>query len=544
MQAVGYGKILDYNDAATLTMLGYAARGLVQVVTLTGPDGTNSYSANTTWYDGTNLSPSGTTPANWAPRTNQQYLSASLYKAGSLTDLLALAQGGAHIDDIKWTIGANEYTFNKANSRWSKNGTELGSAGQYATDGVYFFQTVAPYGVIIVNNVMTSSAQNLTAKFYCTYTDSTTTLVIPAELVLSLQAVVNGQGAFFLNLAQPDGLTIRNGLPASIRLQAEMYANGALDTTSPGTIAWSVYNPATTLWDAISSVAGQTVLSTINGITNGQLQLFDVAVVGTEVYKAVVTRDGTAFTAYATVSDMTDPLQINPGNVILKNGVGSQTLSGRIFSSTGEVDSANSVYNRCWEAFYSSVAGVWRSNPIFSTTATAAVASGATVIPVASVGSGRVGIAVGDTLIMNHGLPTEQVRVVQSISTLNITLTVALSAAVASGAAVTVADKVAGSSTVAAGSSGTTLNVASGTPFVGGAAEAGDIIAVGTGDTVEFRRVTAKATNALTIDKPLKAANYAVGVAVARRNSLRLAKDFTVTEADVTGSMDYQVYVS
>jgi len=67
---------------------------------------------------------------------------------------------------------------------------------------------------------------------------------------------------------------------------------------------------------------------------------------------------------------------------------------------------------------------------------------------------------------------------------------------------------------------------------------------VGSGDTAEYRRVTAKATNALTLDKPLSAANYTVGVAVARKNNLRLGKALTVGETDVSVKGTFSCYVS
>ena len=548
MIAVGQKTILDYNDAITLSMIRNANRALSQVIALTGPDNTVTFTTNTTWKDGSNTTPSGTGPTNWAPRPSQQYLYASLYKAGvSLSpDLLASGgDNGANIDNVKWKIGANTYTLNKSNSRWSKNSVELGSGGQYATDGNYFFQTVAPYGVIVVDNVLSNTVTSIKFEFYCEYTDTSVGLVINASDAWEANAVVNGMGAFYVNIAIPDGKTIRNGVPATVRLQAEMYANGSLDTSSPGTITWSVYNPSTTNWDTVSNVANQTELSTINGITNGQLKLYDVAVIGTECYKASIVRTEGTFVAYIVVDDMTDPLLAQPvaSTDVLKNGAGNSTLTAKLISSTGEVDSAGTTYNYAWEAFDANASATkFRSNPIFSTTASASAAQGATSLSVASVGSGRQGIQAGDIIVANAGTAQEMIITVTSVASLVLTVP-ALAYAISSGAAIYVVDKVAGSSTVASGS-GTTLNVASGTPFVAGAGEAGDIIAIGSGDTTEYRRVTAKATNALTLDKPLSAANYASGVAVNRRNNLRMGKSITITETDVSSKANFFVYVS
>lgn len=158
-----------------------------------------------------------------------------------------------------------------------------------------------------------------------------------------------------------------------------------------------------------------------------------------------------------------------------------------------------------------------------STTTTATVLIGATVVPVTSA----TGFAVGQTINVDTGLLAETKRIV-SISGLNITVDSAFSQNHASGITVVtfgLTSTTTNGSTVAGA---TTVTLTSATGFA-----TGQFITVDTGLNVETRRITNVAVNVITVDAAFNFA-HSSGVAAVTASTTTLSAPSVATATTVT----------
>lgn len=164
-----------------------------------------------------------------------------------------------------------------------------------------------------------------------------------------------------------------------------------------------------------------------------------------------------------------------------------------------------------------------------STTTTAAVLLGSSVIPVTSA----TGFAVGQTITIDTGLVAE-LRRISSITALNITVDGTLSQNHASGVAVTTLGLTSTTVNGATVAGATTVTLTSGTGFL-----AGQFITVDVGFLAETRRITNVATNVITVDIAFNLAHAntvpAVTAATTTLSAPSVATATTVTVTSATG---------
>lgn len=158
-----------------------------------------------------------------------------------------------------------------------------------------------------------------------------------------------------------------------------------------------------------------------------------------------------------------------------------------------------------------------------TTTSTASVLIGASVIPVTSV----TGFAVGQTILVDTGLLAEVKRIV-SISSLNITVDSTFSQNHASGISVTTFGLTSTTTNGSTAIGATTVTLTSATGFA-----TGQFIEVDTGLNAEIRRITNVSTNVITVDAAFNIA-HASGVPAVTASTTTLSAPSVATATTVT----------
>lgn len=566
--------IIDYNDAVAVNLAFTPRKALTQIKSWTAPD---VYSLGVTSFIGTPTA-SGSFPAlTITPHANNQQITPSMYKAGSSTDLLALAQAASGIDDVKWTILDSsiatklEYLWNKTNSRWQKSvdGAAYADITDYYKDStVGWFNPRAPFDFLIIADIVQDS-KPMTLYFECSYTDPSTSLKMYAKTVITVQMVTNSQTTPYIYLFPPDGEWIRNGAPASVRLIAQIFRNGGMDLAwETATVEWFVYDSthaaddgAGAYWDKLSHSSGVTEISTVDSVTGigtggNQLKIFDQAVVGTEVYKVKIVENGITYYATANVTDLTDALLCNVASSngdILRNGLGSTVLSAYLYNGAGEVDNAGSVYAYAWQTNDQLGAKTYfRSLPYHSTTLSALVAQGANAISVAAVGTATNinSLTLGDILVIDPGTTSEEIIAVHSSTAISgagpyaVTLAANLVKPHSASAVVRVIAKKPITTTVSGGGNGLTIQTTTYGFLASAVAPAIEIVRIGSGDSAIYRKVVSVAgsgTYTLTLDLAVGNVN---GLALVRATELQYGKTVGVNADDVTNKNTFICMVS
>lgn len=308
--ATGQFTIVDYNDALTLT----------------GFIGSNH--PKTQIYNPDN----GAFNPNWA--STNLVLTPSLYKLGSTTDIITATE----VTSVKWF--------------------EAGSSKAITTAGSYALSGTKSHILTIKTNVLSS----IVAKdWICevTYLDPTTNLSLTHKMSITFNKVINGGGIVDAIATSPLGNVFKNGDVASLTAKVELWRGSVVDTTSV-TYQWYMQD-STVLTDQGGGIGWKKLTDTsgmYTGCTTNTLTLFSTAVVNYATVKVSIKDTDTASNTYNqffwdTVSfiDNSDPLQIqvaSTGGDVFKNGVGSTTLTARVFQAGNEIDTAGTKYTYKW----------------------------------------------------------------------------------------------------------------------------------------------------------------------------------------------------
>lgn len=308
--ATGQISIIDYNDALTLT----------------GFIGSNH--PKTQMYNPDN---GGYTP-NWS--STNLVLTPSLYKLGTTTDIIT----NAEVTSVKWFEAGS--------------GTAITSTGNYALSGT------KSHILTIKNNVLAG----LPAKdWICevTYRDATTNLDLVHKMSISFSRVVNGGGIADAVAFAPDGNVFKNGNITSLKAQCDLWRGSLVDTTLV-TYQWYMQDSGVTT-DQGGGIGWRKLVETANmttGVTTNTLTVFANAVSSYGVFKCLIKDTDSASNTYNqtfvdTISfiDNSDPIQVSvlsSGGDVFKNGVGSTTLTAKLFQAGNEIDAGGTKYTYKW----------------------------------------------------------------------------------------------------------------------------------------------------------------------------------------------------
>lgn len=285
-----------------------------------------------------------------------QVLTLNLTKAGSVASLV-----GENVSGVKWykTIGSTktEVTSTTNTDVEYKSGT---------SGSVLTTKTNIP----TANNAIVWSVEGI-------WTDPVTKLAVNFQATIDLTLVQLAKAAIVASVYAPNGDFFRNNTPSSLKVNADLYKDGALSTGSKkfkwffadssvvttedpdAGVGWKKITATTGTKGAVANSAFDTAVT-----TQGVLTVYPDHVINGQTYLVVITDNaggtrGQKVKQYITLKDMDDPIMVtvdSTGGNILKNGVGSTTLTARLFQNGTEIDAtANSGYTYKWSKWEDSV---------------------------------------------------------------------------------------------------------------------------------------------------------------------------------------------
>lgn len=308
--ATGQISIIDYNDALTLT----------------GFIGSNH--PKTQMFNPDN----GTYTPNWA--STNAVLTPSLYKLGTTTDIITSVE----VTSVKWY--------------------EAGSSTAITSTGNYSLSGAKSHILTIKANVLAG----LPAKdWICevNYRDATTGLNLVHKISISFSRVVNGGGITDAIAFAPDGNVFKNSTVTSLKGQCDLWRGSTIDTTLVS-YQWYMQDSSVSTdqgggigWRKLTETANSTT-----GVTTNTITIFASAVSSFGVFKCIIKDTDSASNTYNqtfvdTISfiDNSDPIQVSilsSGGDVFKNGVGSTTLTAKLFQAGAEIDTAGTKYTYKW----------------------------------------------------------------------------------------------------------------------------------------------------------------------------------------------------
>lgn len=314
--STGQITIVDYNDALTLT--GY--------ITSSQPK-TQQYNPD-----------NGTYSPSWADVNC--VLTPSLFKLGSASDIIA----DAAVTSVKW------YEVN------------AGVASLISTDSNYTVGTSGAKPLTIKTNVLSDSVAGKDYTCEISYRDASTGLDLIHKISISFNKVINGGGIADAVCWCPKGNVFKNGAVASLTVHCDLW-RGSLVDTKMVSYAWFLQDSSIVAdqgggvgWKKLSDAAGM-----VTGTATNEITVFPNQVLTYGVFKCKITDtdadSNTYNTSYydtATIADQSDPFQVSvlsTGGETFKNGVGSSTLTAKLFQAGAEVDAAGTKYSYTWKIY-------------------------------------------------------------------------------------------------------------------------------------------------------------------------------------------------
>jgi len=316
--ASGQFTIIDYNDALSLT--GYIGSNHPK---------TQAYNPDTGSY----------TP-NWS--TTNLVLTPSLFKLGTSADIIT----DTAVQSVTWY-------YNNAGTE-----TAIVAGTNYVFSG-----TKSQILTIKTNDLAAISARDYICKVI--YRDPTTNLDLTYKTSITFNKVVNGGGIADAVAWCPLGNVFKNGSVTSLTAQCDLWRGSVIDSTSV-TYQWyiqdsTITSASGTAYDAGAGAGWRKLTDSAGnytGTTSATITIYPAAVTSFAVFKCQIKDTDTASNTYnqyfydtASFIDLSDPLQVSvtsTGGDVFKNGVGSTTLTAKVYQAGAEVDAAGTKYTYKW----------------------------------------------------------------------------------------------------------------------------------------------------------------------------------------------------
>ena len=295
--------------------------------------------------------------------SSAQVLTLNLTKAGSATTLL-----GANVSNIKWTKRVGITTTEVVSTTNTDNEFKSGTNHNVLTTKVDTDKDIA-------TTVWVAEG---------TWTDPNTSLPVAFSATIDLNVIQLAKASVIANMYAPDGDFFRNNTPASLKINADLYKDGALSTgskkfkwfASDTSLNTSEDADAGVGWKKITATTGTTGAVANYGFdvattTQGVLTVYPDAVINSQTFLVVITDNagatlaeggtsGTKVKQYLTLKDLDDPIMVvvdsSDGNII-KNGAGNTTLTARLWRNGEEIDLGGTGYTYKWYK--------WQDNKLF-----------------------------------------------------------------------------------------------------------------------------------------------------------------------------------
>jgi hypothetical protein len=322
--ATGQFTIIDYNDALSLSAYIASNRQKTQIF---NPD-------------------NGSYNPDWA--SSNVILTPSLFILGNANDIIT----SSAVQSIQWYDVSN------------------GVETLISANASYAIGAAKPNALTIKSNVLAGLPGK---EFMCkiVYRDPSTGLDLIVKTPISFSRVVSGSGITDAIAWAPNGNVFKNDETTSLIAECDLVRGSVVDSTNV-TYQWYQFDTAQTTdagggnnWRKLTNVANVTT-----GVTTRQMTVFPAAVPTYAVFKCVIKDTDASSNTYnssfednVTFEDKSDPVQVtitSTGGDVFKNGVGSTTLTAKVFQAGAEVDAAGTKYTYKWFKLNSS--GVLDSN--------------------------------------------------------------------------------------------------------------------------------------------------------------------------------------
>lgn len=280
--------------------------------------------------------------------TTPLVLTLNLTKAGSASSII-----GSAVTGVKWTKIVGE------------TATEVTSTTNTDTD----YKSGTSNSVLTTKTNVPTDKNAILWQVEGIWTDPITNLPIAFRATINLTLVQLAKASVVAMVSTPDGDFFRNNTPASLKVTADVYKDGSLSNGSRK-YKWFVADSSVTTsqdsdggvgWRKVTATTGTTGAVANSGFdtaTNAQgvLTVYPDAVTNGQTFMVVITDNdggttGTKIKQYVTLKDMDDPIMTvieSNGGTILKNGVGSVTLTARVFRNGEEIDTGGTTYTYKW----------------------------------------------------------------------------------------------------------------------------------------------------------------------------------------------------
>lgn len=313
--ATGQITIIDYNDALTLS-------GFI-----------NSNNVKTQMYNPDN----GSYTPDWSK--TPLILTPSLYKIGTTADIIT----NSAVKSVKWyeVTDGKEVEITATSTR-NLSGTK--------------------------NHILTISANEMAGipgkDYICkiTYHDDTTQLDLIHQMSISFSRVVNGSGIVDAIAMCPEGNYFKNKEVASIKANCDLWRGSVVDATNVS-YQWYKQDSSVTT-DEGAGIGWKKLTNTADkyaGVTTRELTVYPGGITNIGVFKCGIKDTDSTSTSYnstfwdtVTIIDNTDPVVVSitsTGGDVFKNGVGSTTLTAKLFQAGTEIDEKGTEYSYKWNKY-------------------------------------------------------------------------------------------------------------------------------------------------------------------------------------------------
>lgn len=310
--ATGQFTIIDYNDGVTL--VGHIESNISK---------TQMYNPDSNTFN-----------PNW--EVKNPILTPVLFKIGTTTNIIT----DNAVQSVKWhvKIGGTE--------------TEISNSVEYALSGA------KNHILTIKKNVITTDTSR---DFICTivYRDPVTNLDLTYKTDITFSRITNGGSIVNADIWCPNGNLFKNESIKSLTAQMDLWRGSAVDDTD---IEYQWYMRDSSIGSDQGAGIGWKKLSDTSNIYTGTksktITVFADAVPAYAVFKcSAKDTDSTSgtynqvFWDSVTFIDNSDPIQVailSTGGSVFKNGVGTTTLTAKLYKAGEEVDSDGTKYNYKW----------------------------------------------------------------------------------------------------------------------------------------------------------------------------------------------------
>lgn len=295
------------------------------------------------------------TAASWSPdySSSPQVLTLNITKAGGAESLL-----GANVPNITWykIVGNTKTTIASTTT------TDLEYMG-----GTSRSVLTTKVNVPTANNAVTYGVEGV-------WNDPISGQAVAFGTTITLTLVQLAKAAIIGSMYAPKGDFFKNDTPASLTVNCDLYKDGVLSTGSK-LVKWfaadsSVSTTGHASYDADGGIGWRKITATsgttgevanvaFNGAltsTQAVLTVYPNAVTNAQTFLCVITDNaggttGTKVKNYITLRDMDDPVMAiidSTGGDVFKNGIGSTTLTARLYRNGAELDAVGSQYTYRW----------------------------------------------------------------------------------------------------------------------------------------------------------------------------------------------------